>query len=39
MCSTVFGRRPGNIHSFENAHEYVIIGQQMKHLPELRNCI
>ena len=34
-CSAVFSRRPGNIESFKNPQEYMIINQNIKHLPIL----
>ena len=37
-CSAVFSRRPGNIESFINPQEYVVINQSIKHLPILKTA-
>lgn len=36
-CNAVFGRKPANLDSRENAQEYVMLGQNVKHAPLYTN--
>lgn len=34
-CSSVFSKKPGNLYLFKNSNECQMIGQQIKHMPQL----
>ena len=36
-CNAVFGRKPMNIDAREHAHEYIMVGSNVKHAPANHN--
>lgn len=37
LCNAVFGRKPMNVDARENAGEYIMVGQNIKHAPAYKN--
>ena len=38
-CSSVFSKRPYNQYQFDNSHEFIMVGDSIKHVPMMKNIV